>query len=145
MAMSNRVLRPLQRERYEELGMVPWEELPKEQRFSVQLKIEMAFATGKVPSRWVSVAFAEIRSRAWSEWYARLGKNPSNIRDAIPKATRDLVLLRDGFVCGICGKSVQESEIHLDHIVPVSHGGGDEPENLQVTHASCNLKKGNRV
>ena len=49
-----------------------------------------------------------------------------------------------GGLCGICGDSLpeDEAEIHVDHIVPVSRGGGDGRENLQATHAFCNLSKG---
>jgi 5-methylcytosine-specific restriction endonuclease McrA len=33
----------------------------------------------------------------------------------------------------------------LDHIVPVSKGGTDVAENLQLMHARCNKIKGNRT
>ena len=32
--------------------------------------------------------------------------------------------------------------LHLDHIVPRCEGGRDDIGNLQVTHAGCNLRKG---
>lgn len=32
--------------------------------------------------------------------------------------------------------------LHLDHIVARRWGGGDDPRNLQVVHARCNLRKG---
>jgi 5-methylcytosine-specific restriction endonuclease McrA len=35
--------------------------------------------------------------------------------------------------------------MHIDHIYPVSRGGGDELSNLQVTHSRCNMAKGSRV
>ena len=35
--------------------------------------------------------------------------------------------------------------LHIDHVIPLSKGGPDCIENVRPTHASCNLKKGNRV
>ncbi|MFN3214486.1 MAG: HNH endonuclease [Henriciella sp.] len=33
----------------------------------------------------------------------------------------------------------------LDHVIPVSKGGTDMAENLQLLHARCNKIKGNRL
>lgn len=35
--------------------------------------------------------------------------------------------------------------INYDHIVPVSKGGKDSKSNKQLTHATCNSKKGNEL
>lgn len=49
-------------------------------------------------------------------------------------------------VCGICGKPIESfSDMHLDHIIPVSRGGETQPENIQLAHAACNLRKGDKV
>lgn len=50
---------------------------------------------------------------------------------------------RDGGYCGICYEPVPYRQMHLDHIVPVSLGGGDEPSNLRPAHAKCNIGRGN--
>src|SRR5215469_10716202 len=34
---------------------------------------------------------------------------------------------------------------HVDHIVPWSMGGGNETANIQILHATCNLRKGARA
>jgi len=48
-------------------------------------------------------------------------------------------------ICALCNKTIFETdEIHSDHIKPISKGGEDIIENMQITHASCNLSKGNR-
>jgi 5-methylcytosine-specific restriction endonuclease McrA len=52
---------------------------------------------------------------------------------------------RDGFVCGICGKPLRSENIQVDHKVPICKGGGNEIENLQLTHGDCNLEKGPHV
>ncbi|MET2871814.1 HNH endonuclease signature motif containing protein [Exiguobacterium profundum] len=44
--------------------------------------------------------------------------------------------------CSHCG--LTEGKFHVDHIIPLSKGGRDEPENFQVLCTQCNLKKSNR-
>ena len=50
--------------------------------------------------------------------------------------------------CALCKESIEESRVsdgsyaHIDHKLPISKGGTDAPENLQLTHANCNLTKG---
>lgn len=58
---------------------------------------------------------------------------------------------RAGGKCQICGDPVdldlqtpKRLKATLDHIVPVSRGGGDERANLQLAHFGCNSRKGNR-
>ncbi len=33
----------------------------------------------------------------------------------------------------------------IDHIIPISRGGGDVKANVQLTHFSCNIAKNNRA
>jgi 5-methylcytosine-specific restriction endonuclease McrA len=52
---------------------------------------------------------------------------------------------RQGWVCPACGKeipSLNERAHHVDHVVPWSLAGGNEPSNLQLLLVSCNLSKG---
>ena len=50
---------------------------------------------------------------------------------------------KQGGSCGLCGRNLSEvNEVHIDHIVPKSIGGGDTEDNLQVVCARCNLRKG---
>lgn len=60
---------------------------------------------------------------------------------AISSRLRFEVLRRDGFRCTYCGATPQESELHIDHVVPVSLGGTDIPENLTTACATCNAGK----
>ena len=53
---------------------------------------------------------------------------------------------RDNFTCVKCGaKPADLSELHMDHIVPISKGGLTIWDNLQTLCAECNLKKGNKI
>lgn len=57
---------------------------------------------------------------------------------------RFMILRRDNFRCQYCGRSPKEDGVKLavDHIVPVSKGGTDEPENLLTSCTDCNRGKG---
>jgi hypothetical protein len=62
-------------------------------------------------------------------------------RDISPSLRRQ-VLARHAHRCGICGRPFRKNEeIHIDHIVPWSQGGLTVLENLQPSHAHCNLRK----
>lgn len=65
------------------------------------------------------------------------------MRQQISKRTRFRVLRRDGFACTYCGASqASGATLHVDHVVPVAKGGGNEIENLVAACADCNLGKG---
>ena len=58
---------------------------------------------------------------------------------------RGTLLLEQGFACALCGETITAAVAHVDHVVPVSKGGGSEKANLQATCPSCNMRKGNRT
>jgi len=51
---------------------------------------------------------------------------------------RQRVMDRDRWLCQNCGAPGH----HVDHIIPVSKGGGDTMDNLRALCAACNLSKG---
>lgn len=88
-------------------------------------------------------------------WKAR---NPDAVRDArelyrsrkhaaadIEPVSRLIVWQRDDGRCHICGRRADINDWHLEHIVPLSRGGGHSYKNVAVSHPSCNLSKGSRV
>jgi len=46
--------------------------------------------------------------------------------------------------CELCGVSMEEKAIEVDHIVPRSKGGSDDPSNFQALCYSCNATKRDR-
>lgn len=119
-----------------------------------QAEIAEAVAQEKPPPRWLKlgdpdrgVVWAEIPSRAWFEWHWARGRYPggNDSRPRLPAGTREAVIERDGYVCGLCGGEVEPDDVHIDHIHPWSLGGSDNLENLQVAHSLCNIRKGNRA
>lgn len=58
---------------------------------------------------------------------------------------------RDGTACRICFEDVDMSLVYpdpfrasVDHVVPYSKGGSNDPSNLQLAHLYCNMVKLNR-
>ena len=56
---------------------------------------------------------------------------------------------RDGWVCALCGKRVDDGlggadrlGPTIDHIIPLSAGGRHHPLNVQLAHRLCNMRKG---
>jgi len=49
-----------------------------------------------------------------------------------------------GYLCHLCGGEIEDGEFNLDHLVPRSRGGSDEPWNLRPAHRACNVRRGNR-
>ena len=58
------------------------------------------------------------------------------------KELREAILEAHDRTCAYCGAQVEP--MHVDHIAPVSRGGGYELENLVAACASCNLSKNDR-
>lgn len=57
------------------------------------------------------------------------------------KEIRSLIIQRDKF-CLCCGSYFNLS---IDHIVPISLGGANDLDNLQLLCKSCNSKKGTKI
>lgn len=53
-----------------------------------------------------------------------------------------LITKQDG-LCAICGVAFG-NKYHVDHIMPLTLGGSNWPENLQITCPPCNISKGNK-
>ncbi|ANM29200.1 hypothetical protein ABI59_05735 [Acidobacteria bacterium Mor1] len=59
--------------------------------------------------------------------------------------TRRNIFHRDRNRCQYCGKGFAQSELNLDHIMPISRGGGSSWVNVVCACIGCNSKKGNRT
>jgi hypothetical protein len=77
-------------------------------------------------------------------------KRRARLRDAWDEfVDRDLVWVRDGGICHLCGEPADPARWDLDHIVPLTPIGSRAPGrhnygNVAVAHPSCNYKKCNR-
>jgi hypothetical protein len=120
-----------------------------------------------------SIVGSKAYARRWGGWRAALrafvervneptelvsfvktiSKSPSitpttPIPRAISLAIRYQVLCRDRFCCTICGRSPAKDstiELHIDHIVPWSRRGTNDPSNLRTLCSKCNLGKADKL
>jgi hypothetical protein len=65
-------------------------------------------------------------------------------RRAMSQKTRFEVFKRDKFTCQYCGAHPPGVLLHVDHILAVAAGGGNQMDNLITACAPCNLGKGAR-
>lgn len=63
----------------------------------------------------------------------------------VSKALRFEILRRDNFRCHYCGTEATHTELHVDHVVPQSLGGTNDPSNLVTACAECNSGKAGRT
>jgi len=80
-----------------------------------------------------------------------LDRSPGFGRGMSPQL-RTMILERNGFTCQMCGAGAGDPDpfdparkvrFHIDHIVPVSQGGTDDPLNLRVVCSACNAGRSN--
>jgi hypothetical protein len=68
---------------------------------------------------------------------------PKTKRKPMKPSLRFEILKRDDYRCQICGDTAKEgAKLEVDHIHPVSKGGSNNPDNLQVLCRDCNAGKG---
>ena len=69
-------------------------------------------------------------------------------RQRIPDRVFFDVLERDNWECVYRGRELfyddeeEEDNVEIDHKIPVSRGGSNDPDNLQATCGYCNARKG---
>lgn len=54
------------------------------------------------------------------------------------------VFIRDEFTCWICQRKFDVCDLTIDHVKPVSRGGGHDEGNLRAACGVCNQEKGNK-
>lgn len=60
---------------------------------------------------------------------------------AISRRLRFEILRRDNYTCRYCGASSPDATLTVDHVVAITLGGGDEPNNLVTACNDCNAGK----
>lgn len=102
--------------------------------------------------RMENAARASERGRAYRkanpEQYAAYARNRrSALLNALGSHTAEdikFLHLIQGNTCEACEASFDDVKAHVDHIVALSRGGSNGPDNLQLLCARCNTSKHNR-
>jgi hypothetical protein len=77
---------------------------------------------------------------------ARKYWHSSRCRRNISVRVRHAILERDGFRCCDCGASASTGAVlEVDHTIPVSKGGSNDPSNLRTLCSECNRGKSDRL
>ena len=63
------------------------------------------------------------------------------VRRSIPKSFRKRILDEDGYLCAHCQNKFEDKRLQIDHIIPVSLLGADEPGNWVMLCDECNADK----
>jgi len=62
-------------------------------------------------------------------------------RIRIPPEVRKYVFQRDKYQCQSCGKTTLETDLTIDHIIPLAQGGQNDISNLHTLCFTCNQEK----
>lgn len=62
-------------------------------------------------------------------------------RIPIPKSVQNYIFKRDNYQCKSCGKTAQQIQLNVDHIIPLAQGGSNDISNLQTLCKLCNQRK----
>ena len=60
---------------------------------------------------------------------------------SLDRKLRAYILVRDNCTCQYCGVQMLPSVLHVDHVLPISKGGGHAEKNLKTSCMPCNMKK----
>lgn len=120
--------------------------LPSNARFLIEPDAFCGWAHGRtnkeIGSAIESIA-RSVQAQAWAEleeFRFILSVNTGSVgRETIPAHVK-----RDVLAVGLCAYCGSSDNLSIDHVKPVSKGGGNERTNLQCLCLPCNIKKGNR-
>lgn len=62
-------------------------------------------------------------------------------RTSLSARARFTILERDRFQCRYCGRGPDAVQLEVDHVVPISAGGTNDPSNLVTACKPCNRGK----
>lgn len=105
--------------------------------------------------KYCSTKCERVVERAKPGYRAKRARRDARKRNATTSALIDpiMILERDNWKCYLCGihtpkdlrGTISDSAPEVDHIIPLSKGGGHIESNLRCSCRKCNLKKGDRI
>lgn len=91
---------------------------------------------------------ADLERESFNNLFALLVECSQILKDIAPARRRpwllnvvqELYKSQNG-LCSICNGPLSLGDMDVDHKVPFSYGGGNERNNIQLAHSSCNRSK----
>ena len=82
------------------------------------------------------------KGQTFIEWANTPTLSKETKRQSIKPSLRFEIFKRDSYCCQMCGATAKEgANLEIDHIHPVSKGGTNDADNLQVLCRDCNAGK----
>ena len=144
-------------------GHTSFKERVKANTLDIQAAYRTAIGTPhpEYPSQYLFGDAQRLSSGSLDERQAVLYKALNGVLDygremldpvrTFPRDLRPVLHAKQNGMCPLCGEPILDEDVmdggksHLDHIEPHSLGGRTELQNAQLTHAKCNLQKGNKM
>jgi 5-methylcytosine-specific restriction endonuclease McrA len=80
------------------------------------------------------------------DWLLSAASAEFSKRPSFSKEVRTELEDRQTWRCAVCGQPLSRTGgMHIDHVRPISLGGNNDMENLQLLCRDCNLGKGNLI
>lgn len=115
----------------------------KSDGFIESRNLETACTALRVPRKFISrslalltrsglitlVSLDPVRILLHPDRLARHKNSAQKLRNRIPRGFRDRLISQDKFMCGHCAIELAPDQLEIDHIIPLSLLGADEPGN----------------
>jgi 5-methylcytosine-specific restriction endonuclease McrA len=79
----------------------------------------------------------------WETYNEGQRKFRINIERQKTQAIRKLLITEGFYACYYCGRIKKAEEMTIDHVIPLGKGGKTVFNNVRISCAKCNTKKGN--
>jgi 5-methylcytosine-specific restriction endonuclease McrA len=104
---------------------------------SVKGKIDLEIVDAEVPAA-LALCLIRLNNRTVSA----ATDDTTQDRRRISKQVSNAVWIRDGGTCVECGA---KDYLEFDHVIPVSKGGSNTVQNVQLLCRRCNSKKSDKI
>lgn len=100
-----------------------------------------AFDGKEIPLKTEKQKLVYLAAKGFIKVYGKRGCDKDKKRKSLSHKHRYMIFERDNFTCQYCGRKAPDVQLEADHIVPVSKGGSNKPENLITACWECNRGK----